>query len=88
MWSRGFKTDFDSQEQKIYDIAEVGLINTEVSELLESIRKNLDNQGEEIADIIIRVMNYATRKGFNVGYLIEVKNEINMKRGKLHGKSV
>jgi NTP pyrophosphatase (non-canonical NTP hydrolase) len=88
MWSRNFKSDINSQEQKIYDIAEVGLINTEVSELLESIRKDIDNQGEEIADIIIRVLNYATRKGIKVSHFINEKNIKNKSRGKLHGKKV
>ena len=71
----------------IADIAEVGLINTEVSELLEDIRKGKDNDilGLECADIIIRVMNYCTRKGINLESYMITKHHVNMRREKLHG---
>jgi NTP pyrophosphatase (non-canonical NTP hydrolase) len=85
-----FKGDQFRQLMTISDVAEVGLINTEVSELLEAIRKDkgLLEQGEECADIIIRVMNYCSRKGINLENEIMRKDIKNMNRGKLHGKLV
>ena len=78
------------QLMRISDIAEVGLINTEVSELLEDIRedKKLSVQANECADIVIRVMNYCNRKGIDLEREILHKHRINMLRGKLHGKVV
>jgi NTP pyrophosphatase (non-canonical NTP hydrolase) len=94
MWSRGFKSDFSSQEQRIYDIAELSLIITEIVESIEDIRNIdkwdllLDKLGVELADIIIRTLNFASRKGINMEYHILEKNKRNLERKKLHGKLV
>lgn len=73
--------------KRMADIAEVGMINTEVSELIEAIFKgNKENYGSELSDIIIRAMNFASRKGIYLEKEILSKNEENLKRGKLHGK--
>lgn len=78
------------QLKRIADIAEVGLMNTEVSELLEAIRKDKDEDeiGFECADIAIRLFNYCSRKRIDLEYYIERKHNINMQREKLHGKKV
>jgi hypothetical protein len=75
---------------RIADIGEVGLVNTEVSELLEDIRKDKNeiDQLKECADIIIRVMNYCNRKGLDLETAILAKHDVNMTRGELHGKLV
>ena len=76
---------------KIGDIAEVGLINTEVSEALEEIRnKNSDKKHltEELADIIIRVLNFASRKDIYLQDAILEKNIKNTKRTIKHGRDV
>jgi len=76
---------------KIGDIAKLGLIITEVSEAIEEIRKpnmNSKNLAFECADIIIRVLNFASRKNINCEIAIKEKHKINMKRGFLHGKDV
>ena len=85
-----FKGEQWKQLLTIADIGEVGLINTEVSELLEDIRKDkgLSKQGEECADIVIRVMNYCNRKGIDLEDAILTKHYVNMSREKLHGKVV
>lgn len=71
------------------DIAEIGLIGTEVTEAIEAVRLQREFLAEELADIIIRTMNFATRKGiFNLSDVIVQKHQKNMKRGKLHGKRV
>jgi hypothetical protein len=77
-----------TKRQYINDIAELGLITTEVSEAIESIRLNKNNLGEECADIIIRVLNFMSRKGLNAQKFIIQKNMVNVNRTKLHGKEV
>lgn len=80
-----------SNADKIGDIAEVGLINTEISEALEEIRNkntNIEHLSEELADIIIRVLNFASRKNINLQKAILKKNFKNMKRDIKHGRDV
>jgi phosphoribosyl-ATP pyrophosphohydrolase len=73
----------------IADVAELGLINTEVSEAIEAVRHGeSDHVAEELADIIIRVMNYASRHGIHLEDAILHKHLKNMQREKLHGKKV
>jgi len=89
-WTDGFKNN--SKNQPIFDIAELGLICTEVSEAIEEKRKNGLIDSEELffecADIIIRTLNFMSRKGANASYYLIKKNEKNLIRGKLHGKQV
>lgn len=78
---------------KVGDIAELGLIVTEISEALEESRlhgvTNFDNLYTECSDIIIRTMNFMTRKGCtDIEKVIYEKTLKNQKRGKLHGKAV
>lgn len=82
--------DFCYRAQNIFDLAEVGLINTEISEALECIRKDCYNEKLylEMADIIIRAINFCSRKGIKISSYIENKNTINLNRGELHGKKV
>jgi len=80
-----------SQEQKIKDLAELGLIITEISESMEEIRKKdyvFHDLAIECSDIIIRVLNFMSRKNLDAEYFILLKNEVNTKREKLHGKGV
>ena len=92
--------------KSIADIAELGLIVTEVSEAIEVIRTSKDENlishikeyddsdklryqlGYECADIIIRVLNFMSRKQLSAFFFIRKKNEKNLKRGYLHGKRV
>jgi hypothetical protein len=77
--------------QKIRDIAELGLVTTEVSEAIEEIRNhntNIDNLGFECADIIIRTLNFMTRKGLNANNYIINKSKKNLLRKKLHNRDV
>ena len=86
-----FETDYN---QRIRDIAELSLIVTEVSEAIEEIRKpkheerRIPELAKECADIIIRTLNFMSRKEFNAEKIILHKNKININRGKLHGKCV
>jgi len=85
------KNGYDSvmkQHGEIGDIAELGLICTEVSEAIETVRKKERGIQEELADIIIRVMNFATRHNIYLEPTIVIKHIKNMKRGKYHGNPV
>ena len=98
MWNRASLNHHLNIFEPIFDIAELGLINTEVSEAIETIRI-FDNKemgidslhfslGVECADIIIRTLNFMKRKGLDTEYFILVAHNKNLKRGKLHGKRV
>lgn len=80
-----------SNIQRKVDLAEIGLFNTEVAELQEEIRKKdyiFYDLGIECADIIIRVLNFMSRKHLDAEMFIKAKHEKNLKRGKLHGKQI
>jgi len=66
------------------DLVELALITTEVSEAMNKIRRDEDVD-EELADIVIRVMNYCNRKGKDLRSLIISKNKKNLERPYLHG---
>lgn len=78
--------------QKKLDIAELGLITTEISEAIEEIRKentDIAHLSVECADIIIRTLNFMSRLGvINMEGIILFKYKKNMKRKRLHGKAV
>jgi hypothetical protein len=89
----GYKENWDIHKQ-IGDIAELGLVVSEVSEAIEELRNIRDYMkitdiflDKECADIVIRVMNFMSRKGLDLQTAILEKNKINLKRGYLHGKS-
>jgi hypothetical protein len=74
---------------RIADLAELGLVCEEVGEGMSAIRHNDEkNELEEDADIIIRVMTKNKRMGRNLVKAIYDKNQYNMTRPKLHGKTI
>ena len=88
-WTQEYFKAHPTEFDLLIDLAEVGLINTEVSELLEDIRNNApEKYGPEAADIVIRVMNWCNRKNIDLGWHIIEKHKKNLKREKLHGRSI
>lgn len=71
----------------------LALIHSEVSECLEAIRKpglsehcpELSSEGEELADILIRVFDFAAERGINIGEAVAAKMSYNASRPHMHG---
>jgi len=71
------------------------LCHSELSEGLEYLRKGNRHSDhickflgieEELADVIIRIMDYSVRKKWNVAEAIEAKIKFNSGREYMHGK--
>ena len=84
-WSRNITTAEVGRMEKSEKIA---LIHTEVSELLEGVRegKGRGNEGEECADIVIRVLDYCEEYDLDIAKYIETKMYRNYQRPFKHGK--
>ncbi len=68
----------------------LALVHSEVSEALEELRLpkiSRNKFGEELADIVIRVLDLAEYSGINLGTVIERKHRKNLKRPYKHGKT-
>ena len=64
----------------------LALVHSEVSEALEALRaQDISNFAEELADVVIRVMNIADGVGISIGFEVLRKLEINRGRGHRHG---
>jgi len=83
----GFIKKF-SEHGEVGDIAELGLIGSEISEAMEVIRTGQGNLDEEVADIIIRALNFLSRKKIDAEGAILEKNMKNIQREPMHGKLV
>ena len=63
------------------------LAHSEISEALEAQRDgDRDAEAEEVADTIIRLLDYSAWRGFNMDLEIEVKMAKNAQRPRLHGR--
>jgi NTP pyrophosphatase (non-canonical NTP hydrolase) len=86
--ARGF---WDGERNKGEMIA---LIHSELSEALEGLRKDNTSdklplhtaEEEEMADAVIRILDYAAGFGLNIGQAIASKLEYNANRPYKHGK--
>ena len=73
----------------------IALIHSELSEALESLRKNdppsdhipdFTGAEEEIADVVVRIMDLAEGMGWRVAEALVAKMQFNEGRERLHGK--
>ena len=63
------------------------LIHSEMSEATEAVREdNSTKEMFELADVIIRILDYAEYKGWDMQNVIEMKHEYNKNRPYRHGK--
>lgn len=74
----------------------IALMHSELSECLEAIRNNYANSDhlpdflateEELADVVIRIMDMAAYHDWEVAEAIEAKLEFNRNRPHKHGKA-
>lgn len=63
----------------------LALIHSEVTEALEADRREQENFGEELADIVIRVADLAGEEGIDLEREVEEKMAKNADRPELHG---
>lgn len=65
----------------------LALIHSEVSEALEEFRKahRIEHFGEELADVIIRVLDCTAGLGIDIDAAVRAKLEVNRTRGFKHG---
>lgn len=78
--AKGFETSMDNLPEKI------ALIHSEASEVLEDYRKHReDHIDEELADIVIRVMDLAAGIEADLGQALVDKIEDNQQREDQHG---
>lgn len=70
------------------------LMHSEISEALEAMRKDLPSdkipgytgEEEELADLLIRVLDYSHHFQLRLGEAIAAKMKMNLSREKMHGK--
>lgn len=83
-WNITKEGDWEESDYKVPAI--LALIHSEVTEALEAFRNNdRNNFGEELADVVIRVLDAAPGLGIDIGAEVEAKLERNAKRGFRHG---
>ncbi len=66
----------------------LALVHSEVSEALEALRDDdMVHFEEELADVLIRVLDIAAFCGLSMDAAVEAKVELNSARPRLHGRS-
>lgn len=69
---------------------DIALMHSELSEALEAMRHERwtgkDGVGEELADVVIRVLHFAGKHGINLGQELVRKMTLNLERPFKHGK--
>jgi NTP pyrophosphatase (non-canonical NTP hydrolase) len=68
-------------------LGKLALIGSEVGEAIEAVRDhNLEELTEELADIVIRIMDIGDALDLNIWNSINIKMDYNEKRPKRHGR--
>lgn len=87
--SKGFYDGENPDERQLL------LVHSEISEAVEALREGnppsdknskFTSEEMELADAVIRLLNYAQHKGYHLGEAIVAKHMINVDRPYKHGK--
>ncbi len=79
---------------KEFDGVKIALMHSELSEALEVMRNGdkksekvpqISHLEEELADTVIRIMDFAEARGLNLGVAIVLKHRFNCNRPYMHG---
>ena len=84
----------DTEAAVIFKLSRIALIQSELSECLEGIRKGLPDdhlpersmEAAELADAVIRIFDYCGGFGIPLGEVIVEKMQYNKNRPFMHGK--
>jgi NTP pyrophosphatase (non-canonical NTP hydrolase) len=91
---QGFWDEF--QHTKLGTPAKLALMHSEISEALEADRKNIESDDKipeftgleaELADLVIRVLDFAGANNLRLGEAIQAKLLFNLTRPVKHGKA-
>ena len=86
-WNLTIPNDFTDDMYKIPAI--LALIHSEVSEALEAFRKgDKENFNEELADVLIRLLDLTGGLGIDIEKEVRKKLEFNKTRGYRHGGKI
>jgi NTP pyrophosphatase (non-canonical NTP hydrolase) len=96
------KRFYENEKKKGFDVKDrndgeaIALIHSEVSEMLEALRKDPKAKDEkcpkftnlevEAADVFIRLVGFCQRKGLKLGLAVLAKHQYNTTRPMKHGK--
>lgn len=90
---KGFWPTWNTREPELREATAIGLIHTEVSELMEAHRAVIVDReehelgmAEEMADVIIRVCDVAGHFGIDLDTAVAEKMAYNATRPAKHGK--
>lgn len=82
-----FNTNLTESFETIWDLERLMLITTEVAEAAEAVRKgDMDNLAEEVADILIRLVDFSHYMGIDLDKALADKMDTNIARPHMHGK--